>query len=128
MKWLIVIITLFSYLPIAQPAQSDPILLRWEYAFNDSTYRHYRVENAQIQWISELGADGFIDFNANGAAVYDVVLSGDADEGDIQITPLHDQCWRVTLITDYTTLKREWSAAQDFGALCYRQQLAYTLQ
>lgn len=118
-------------LSLIPQAGTNEIWIRWSYPFNNSTYRHYRVENAHIMYVGELGPDGFIEHN-NPCQPYDtrcvpttnLVLYGRADTGDMHILPTHGSCWLVTMVSDYSTLKQTWPASDDTNVTCYTQRLA----
>jgi hypothetical protein len=96
--------------------QSDTLILNWSYPYNDSTYRMYSTHLADIVYISELGKDGFNDFEGSTELI---TLYGDADEADVHIKRLHPTCWTLTIETDYPLMDR---VERDFLP-CYEQRL-----
>lgn len=127
MNTLFAILLALSLIP---QASTNEIWLQWSYPFNGSTYRHYRVENAHIMYIGELGANGFIEHNnpcqpndPSCVPTTDIVLYGDADEGDIHILPTHQSCWLVTMVSDYLTLRSRWPASEDWPVTCHTTRL-----
>jgi len=101
--------------------QSDTLVLNWSYPFNDSTYRTYSTHLAEIVYISELGTDGFNDFEGTSTLV---TLYGDADEGDVHIKRSHPTCWTLTIKTDYPLMDR---VERDFLP-CYERYVPLVLR
>jgi hypothetical protein len=118
MRVLSLLLVLIAVALPLEPPPEQRTLLHWSYPYNDSTYRIYTAHEARIEAISELGRDGFQEFDGPEPKAV-VVLAGDADEGDILLRTDHPTCWSVEIRSDYILLN--WTRRSH--APCYRAYL-----